>query len=159
MRGQDHGTNEFAPAVSGYAARSATGGLLATIVVVAGLSVSALAQPAATAVPYTDAQATAGLSAYTNLCENCHGDRLNGGVGGGPPIVGKDFFDHWGNKPIAEVFAFIKTNMPADTPNTLTRSQVASILAYILKFNGLPAGETALPIAEADLAAITLAKP
>jgi S-disulfanyl-L-cysteine oxidoreductase SoxD len=39
----------------------------------------------------------------------------------------------------------IRTSMPKDKPNTLSREQVADVVAFILSKNGMPAGKTDLP--------------
>jgi hypothetical protein len=39
--------------------------------------------------------------------------------------------------------------MPSDNPGTLTKPQVAEVVAFLLKFNGYPAGSVDL-VADAD---------
>ena len=35
--------------------------------------------------------------------------------------------------------------MPQDRPQSLSGSQTANVLAYVLQYNGLPPGEAAIP--------------
>lgn len=123
----------------------------AFVIVSAG---SAHAQP-----QFTSEQAKAGFSQYVSKCDSCHGDKLDGGVGGGPPLQGDYFFQLWGDQPVANVFDYIKTAMPADTPGSLSGSTTAQILAYILEFNGLTAGDQPLPSSAAELQDIILEQP
>ena len=41
---------------------------------------------------------------------------------------------------LGDVFDRIRTTMPQDNPGSLTRDDVADILAYLLKANALPPG-------------------
>ena len=49
-----------------------------------------------TPAPFTDAQATAGQTAYGQACAACHGAALGGG-GEAPPLVGPAFIGSWGS--------------------------------------------------------------
>lgn len=128
--------------------------ILAAAALVALTAGVAYAQPT-----FTSEQAAAGFKKYVDQCDSCHGDRLDGGVGGGPPLQGDYFFNLWGDQPISSVFEYIKTAMPADTPNSLSSSSVAQILAYILAFNGLEPGDVPLPTTLLELDEIILEHP
>jgi len=110
-------------------------------------------------VPFTQEQADQGKTLYTAQCESCHGDALVGGVGGGPPLTGSYFLDHWADQPVSGVFGYIKEFMPADTPGSLTSTQTANIIAYILQFGGAAPGSEPLSNDPAVLDAITLERP
>jgi hypothetical protein len=55
-------------------------------------------------------------------------------------------------------FARIHTTMPANDPGSMSNPEVAQVLAYILSFNQVPAGATALPSDEAALGQIGIAE-
>ncbi|MBM3507398.1 MAG: cytochrome c [Alphaproteobacteria bacterium] len=93
---------------------------------------------AQTAVSYTLAQAELGAIVYLENCQRCHGERLQGEFG--PPLVGPPWDVHWRGGRALELFSFIRTNMPADFPGTLTPFQYADVLAFLLQRNGIPAG-------------------
>jgi cytochrome c len=109
--------------------------------------------------PFTADQAASGKKQYTALCESCHGDNLDGGVGGGPPLQGDYFFGNWGDMPISALAEYIKVAMPADTPGSLGSNAVAQIVAYMLEYNGFQPGDTPLPSAASDLESHILTRP
>ncbi len=45
---------------------------------------------------------------------------------------------------MADLFNRIRTGMPIKQPGTLSRQQAADLTAFILYFNGFPAGKTEL---------------
>jgi S-disulfanyl-L-cysteine oxidoreductase SoxD len=112
----------------------------------AALSVAYAAGPDASGISYSAGQAEQGGTVYGLRCVSCHGDTLTGGVGGGPPLTGDYFFGLWGEQPLAAVYSFIKSAMPEDNPGSLSNSQVTQVLAYILQFNGFPAGDAEMAI-------------
>ena len=59
--------------------------------------------------------------------------------------MGDVFVSNWVGRPVADFFGFIKSAMPKTEPGSLTDDEYASIVAYILKLNGMPAGKEALP--------------
>ncbi len=110
-----------------------------------GLSASLLAVAAQASTPpalYTDAQATAGTSAYAQNCAMCHGTNLEGGAG--PTLVGQAFAPASNNYTVGSIFTVLSQQMPAGQPGSLSHTQYEDIMAYILKQNGYPAGTTAI---------------
>lgn len=107
---------------------------------------------------YSTEQAAAGAERYGRICGECHGIGLRGGEAG-PALLGNAFWDKWGDQPLVGLFQVMRTTMPVSGPNGLTASQYAELQAFILQQNGLPAGEQALPVETAELAAITLERP
>jgi mono/diheme cytochrome c family protein len=87
---------------------------------------------------YTAAQARRGEALYRTGCAACHGPALSGDIG--PPLAGEGFLGIWGSQPISDLFDKIQSTMPADTPGSLGRPQVADLVAYLLEVNRFPAG-------------------
>ncbi len=100
--------------------------------------ISAQARPAADTGPavYTKAQADEGKRLYDLECTICHAPReFSGGI----------FQRRWLTPPVSGIFVHILNTMPQDAPGSLSREQVAAIVAYILEMNGQPAGSDPLP--------------
>src|SRR5690606_24929887 len=75
-----------------------------------------------------------------------------GGVDQSPPLAGPQFSSVWNAAPLAALLARIQT-MPPENPGSLAVDENIDILAYMLWYNGLPAGEEALDIAQTALVA------
>jgi mono/diheme cytochrome c family protein len=101
---------------------------------------------------YTQAQAQRGQQYFNNYCAECHRPDLTGAQG--PALVGDAFLKQWGNKPVADLFNFEHTNMPATSPGSLPDDTMWSITAFILLKNGFGAGSASLgqPLASRTLA-------
>ena len=54
------------------------------------------------------------------------------------------FNQHWGGKPLSDLYGFEHSKMPAVNPGSLQPDQYWTITAYILSKNGYPAGAAAL---------------
>ena len=109
------------------------------------ISIAALA--AAQAVPrstadgvYTTAQATQGRELWASLCQNCH-----------TPHAGLPFRNKWLGRDLGALFAYTRNEMPKSDPGSLSDLEVTLAIAYLMKVNGMPAGNVALP---ADSAAL-----
>lgn len=89
---------------------------------------------------YSEAQATRGATGYNQDCAVCHGATLSG-TGEAPGLTGAQFLSAWNGLNLGELFDRIRTTMPFDRPGGLSREAYADIVAYILKFNGFPAGD------------------
>ena len=91
---------------------------------------------------YTQEQAQRGHPYYNNYCAQCHRPDLMGAEG--PALVGDAFLKKWGNKPLADLFNYEHSTMPATTPGSLPDDTMWAITAYILQKNGFAAGSTPL---------------
>jgi sugar lactone lactonase YvrE/mono/diheme cytochrome c family protein len=132
--------------------------LVFTVVVAALLTSQLRAQDAVKSVwdgVYTDAQAERGLAAYAQHCNTCHGGDL-AGTGEAKPLAGPEFLSSWNGLSMAELFDRTRTSMPMQAPASLDRATYADILAYVLKFNGFPAGQAELAQKSEMLTAIRI---
>ena len=84
---------------------------------------------------FTAAQAAPGRDLYLGLCQSCHTAISH---------TGAPFKEHWVGKPLSDLMTYILTLMPKSAPGTLEPDDAAMLLAYILKLNGMPAGEGTL---------------
>ena len=109
---------------------------------------------------YTQEQAIRGSGGFAGHCASCHGADL-GGTGEAPALSGPKFLSDFDGLSLGDLFDRIRTTMPQDNPGSLTRDNVADILAYLLKANALPAGPKALDRRSEYLKAIAFsaAKP
>lgn len=96
---------------------------------------------------YTEEQLTNGTALYAKVCAECHedGDYTNA-----------KFRAKWNGKTLYDLYEEVRTKMPEDKPNTLTRDEYANALAYILKQNGVPAGPNRIAPDSAAMSAVTL---
>jgi mono/diheme cytochrome c family protein len=94
---------------------------------------------------YTAAQADRGAAVYAQDCANCHGAGLEG-ADMSPALAGAAFMASWNDLTMGDLFERIRISMPADRPGTLSRQQMADVIAHMLRANRFPAGATELPI-------------
>jgi quinoprotein glucose dehydrogenase len=103
---------------------------------------------------YTEQQTKRGEALYKQECATCHGDALEGNGQTEraqklermlPPLSGDVFKGNWNGRPLSDLFDKMKRTMPRDDPGKIGLNQNADILAYMLKFNGFPAGKAELP--------------
>jgi len=92
---------------------------------------------------YSAAQATRGEAVYTEKCSSCHAPDLTGD-GQAPALTGKEFQTGWNDQTLGDFFERISTTMPADAPGSLKPAETADVIAFILKKDSMPAGETEL---------------
>lgn len=103
---------------------------------------------------YTNAQAADGARLYAIRCAMCHGRQLEGTYEI-PALQGR-FIANWSRAPIGNLNDYIARAMPQFAPGSLKPDETASIIAYLLKQNGLPAGTGALPAGGTGMARIML---
>src|SRR5262245_38728859 len=104
---------------------------------------------------YTDAQAKRGAALYAENCAQCHRYDLSGGQLA-PPLTGTAFFSKWNNRSLAELFDYMVSAMPLNSPGGLSGEQNADILAYLLGQGKYPAGSKDLPARRDALAQVTM---
>lgn len=92
---------------------------------------------------YSDAQAARGEPLYQRACSYCHQQNLIGfgGDSAAAALTGARFFVRWKGESVGEMFSIIAETMPpGSSPVTLTPQDYADVMAYIFKFNAMPAG-------------------
>ena len=98
---------------------------------------------AQTAGSYTVAQAEAGRAVFDRSCATCHMTDLSGAFEA-PELAGPNFQLAWGARPVGELLDLIRASMPPDQGGSLGDEAYASVVAYILQANGVPAGSQVL---------------
>jgi mono/diheme cytochrome c family protein len=99
---------------------------------------------------FSEIQARRGERVASAYCSGCHGPDLEGGDSG-PRLVGPMFLMSWRDRTVGDLFAFVKTEMPADAPGSLSPQDTANVIAYILELNKSPAGTQVLPVTREEL--------
>lgn len=110
---------------------------------------------------FTAEQARRGQAAYTGPCDRCHGYKLDGAPDDpdmlpAPPVAGPKLLRKWAGQPLATLFEYVRTTMPANNPGYLSDAEIADILAYMLAASRMPAGADPLPSDPSALAAILI---
>ena len=103
---------------------------------------------------FTQAQAKAGEVAYTRHCASCHGATLTGMIVV-PAMAGDVFAFRWGGKPASLLMQHTR-RMPPVQPGSLSEETYANIIAYVMRYNGVLAGEDSLPLELKNLAGLTI---
>jgi S-disulfanyl-L-cysteine oxidoreductase SoxD len=88
-------------------------------------------------------QASRGKARFAQQCAGCHGAKLEGITG--PQLAGSTFKGNWDGLTADDLFEYIKKSMPRGQPGSLSREQVAELVAFVLTSNGYPAGQKELP--------------
>lgn len=94
---------------------------------------------------YTVEQAKLGHDVYVKSCASCHGDKMQGLAA--PALAGKDFLttaQHNG-LTIGMLQTIVTQNMPFNDPASLTDTQYADVIAYMLASNCFPSGNQKFP--------------
>jgi mono/diheme cytochrome c family protein len=133
-------------------AGGATARLAAVIVIVfaVGIGRSQDMKSVKTGV-YTAEQADRGVARYKQKCASCHA----------PNRFTDDslFLTPYAGKPLWEMFEVISDSMPEDDPGGMKPEEYADVIAYLLRLNGFPTGQTELPTSKDALTVILFEKP
>jgi alcohol dehydrogenase (cytochrome c) len=81
-------------------------------------------------------QADTGVQAYTANCGTCHGSDLQG-TALGPILSGSGFLRSYGGQTPYEFFNFLKANMPPGGNAGITDENYWSIVAHVMRMNGV----------------------
>jgi cytochrome c5 len=100
------------------------------------------------AVPYTAAQAHAGVAVFRQSCQQCHGADLQGSAG--PSVAGKDFLTTATNNKwsLSDMRTTVFENMPFSNPGSLSPVQYANVMAFLLASNCLTSSSKPFPTAK-----------
>jgi S-disulfanyl-L-cysteine oxidoreductase SoxD len=104
-----------------------------------------VATPPRTVAWYTDAQADRGQRVFDTVCATCHATR---------EFTGRMFELTWKAEPVANLFQHIRAAMPQDDPGSLSAEEYASVVAYLLRLNGVAPGAEELPADPGVLGAV-----
>jgi mono/diheme cytochrome c family protein len=99
---------------------------------------------------YTDKQAEAGADVFSNICSNCHKVAEHANAA---------FKTKWNGALVWDLYQIIGETMPKDDPESLSLSERAEIVAFLLQKNGLPAGTADLSTDPAALKKIKIEMP
>ena len=99
---------------------------------------------------YTAAQADRGVAIFKSKCASCHAPNR---------FTDDLFYTSFAGKPLWEMFDVISDSMPEDDPGSLKKEEYADVIAYLLKLNNFPAGQTELPTDREALSAIVMERP
>src|SRR6059036_2278544 len=72
---------------------------------------------------YTDAQAERGDKLFADQCAKCHGPDMSGGDA--PSLAGSEFASDWDDLSLGDLADRLRTSMPQDKPQSLSREQTA----------------------------------
>ena len=125
-------------------------GAMAACAALLTITLGAAAQKSVKAGVYTAAQATRGQTVFNSKCASCHAPNR---------FTDDLFYQSFAGKPLWEMFDVISDSMPEDDPGSLKKEEYADVIAYLLKLNNFPTGETDLPIDKDALSAILMEKP
>ena len=107
---------------------------------------------------FSEAQSKRGQALYNERCASCHSDSLGGGESA-TALVGGSFEAGWNGLSVGDLFERTRISMPQDKPGSLSRQQVADVLAYIFDVNKFPKGEKELDKSLPVLKSIKLVMP
>ena len=93
---------------------------------------------------FTEERAKKGEAAYQRVCASCHGADLHSTEPEAPDLTEGAFKFGWQGKTIAEKFETIRNTMPPGRGGSLDDQAYLDIVAYILRFNNIRAGNQAL---------------
>lgn len=105
---------------------------------------------------YTEAQATRGEALYADNCSYCHLNDLSGGDLA-PALAGPGFVARWSTRSLGELFDYMRSVMPLNSPGGLSAQQNADLLAFMLRRANYPLGAKELPASTEALDPIALA--
>ena len=108
---------------------------------------------------FTAEQAKNGEQVYQAQCATCHGSELQNTDPEAPSLTEGAFKFGWQGKTLANRFEQIRSTMPLGKARSLDDQTYVDIIAYILQFNGIPAGSQKLTPDVAALAQIVVAVP
>lgn len=125
--------------------------LLACALAVPGAAAAGQGAPDSTrstrAGVYSSEQAAKGKDLYAMHCVSCHVAVTH---------TGPEFAAKWEGRTFWDLFSFVRESMPKSEPGSLTPGEYLRVLAYMLKMNGMPAGEAPLPTDSTRLTRIRL---
>ena len=132
--------------------------LIAASILACGVAVMAQTTRSTRDGVYNQEQALRGKQLYVDKCVDCHGRALTG-EGENGPVTGSKFVGEWEGETALSLFDRVRNTMPYKDPGSMSRQQTADVLAFLLYFNGYPAGQGELSTKAEVLAQIRIDLP
>ena len=109
-------------------------------------AVAQLVLPSPPPALYTTAQAVAGAQIFSTRCVSCHGANLQGTAA--PAVAGTDFLEaaQRNGWTLAVVRYLVVHNMPLNSAASLSPTEYANTMAFLLASNCYPAGAVPFPV-------------
>ena len=104
---------------------------------------------------YSEAQAQRGAEQYRARCASCHSVDLRGNSNS-PSLLGMSFMFVWEGRSLGELFEKMRSEMPTDSPGSLSGQAYVDVLAFILSSNQFPAGASELAADQSLLTGISI---
>jgi hypothetical protein len=96
---------------------------------------------------FSEAQSARGREIYALNCMSCHTPASH---------AGPEFTAKWDGRLFWDLYQYVRESMPKSEPGSLTAREYLSVLAYLLKMNGMPEGPDELPVDSTALARIRI---
>jgi S-disulfanyl-L-cysteine oxidoreductase SoxD len=133
--------------------------LAACLLLLHGASAALAQQRSTSSGVFTAEQAKNGERVFQAQCAPCHGADLHSVCPEAPDLTEGAFKYGWQDKTIAYRFQQIRSQMPPGQARSLDDQTYLDIIAYILQFNGIPAGTQKLVPDDAALEQIVITVP
>jgi len=98
---------------------------------------------------YTVSQAERGQVVYGETCAACHLPDLSGSFEASE-LAGPNFRAVWGGRSVRQLLEYTMETMPPGRIGSLSDSDYAAVVAYLLRENGLDAGSTEVAVTSGD---------
>lgn len=106
-------------------------------------------------VPYTPSQVATGAVVYAKYCLSCHGAHLQGVSG--PALTGSAFAH--ANLNVAQMYGIVTQQMPLTAPGSLSKSNYAAVMAYILSYDCVKPAGGGMPFPTSATVQLSTVKP
>lgn len=110
--------------------------LVVCILTAVARDVAAQSKTSTKAGIYTREQALRGQDVYAGMCKNCHTPEA---------YTGLTFTSKWNGKRLSDLYVYIRDQMPKNDPGSLSPEEYADVVAYLLRLNRMPVGQSDLP--------------
>src|SRR5215813_15628617 len=92
---------------------------------------------------YTEQQATRGALSFATNCARCHGGTTSDGEDA-RSLAGERFWKSFRESTVDHLLDYVSRNMPNGAGGTLSASEYADLVAFILSRNAIPPGTSEL---------------